>query len=105
MPTNEEKEERMTTKIDEVQMVLKALHLAAVDTTIHSLDHDGDRTVALWVAALAVSEPGAHESLDRNWPALVNVSREYVGFAEAIRAEHRKIKSPDQIGLMTQEEA
>ena len=94
----------MTTKIDEVQIVLKALHLAAVDTTVHSLDHDGDRTVALWVAALAVSELGVHESLDKTWPALVNLSREYVSFAEVIRAEHREIKSSDPIGFMTQGE-
>jgi hypothetical protein len=94
----------MVAKMNDVQVVLKALHLAAVDTTLDSLDHDGDRAVTLWVAALAVSEPGVHESLDRIWPALVSLSREYVGFAEVIRAEHREIKSPDQIGFMTQGE-
>ena len=36
-------EERMLTKIDEVQIVLKALHLAAVDTTLNSLDDEGRR--------------------------------------------------------------
>jgi hypothetical protein len=91
----------MIAHMNDVQVVLKALHLAACDTTLKTLDPDGDRSIALWVASLAVSAPD--ESLDITWPALVTLSREYVGFAEVIRADHHEVTSPDQIDCITKE--
>ena len=87
--------------VNDVQTVLKALHLAASESK--TLDPDGDRSVALWVACLTVSEPNDAEPLSTVWPALVHLSREYVGLKDVIRATGRVIPETPTLTLVAGE--
>lgn len=90
----------MVVKMEELRVVLFAIHVAAAQGA--TLDPQGDRTKALWDALLPLSlpEPG-DPPLIESWAALVKLSEMYAQLVDQPSGPRQDTRIGDDIATVS----